>query len=96
MFEGMIDPHILLYVLISGGITELVMRKTPAKLTRKKFAIPLVFGTAMLASVLDGMSRDIVWSQIVFRGLVATALAVTAYDSIKSLISVFLKKVDGA
>lgn len=93
MFEGIVDIHVLLYAFIAGGITELVMRKTPAKLTRKKFAIPLVFGTAMLASILDGTSRDIAWSQILFRGLLGTSIAVTAYDSIKALLSNFLKKV---
>ena len=93
MFEGILDAYILIYVIIAGGITELIMRQTPEKISRKLFAIPVVLVCALGAAITDGLTRGFPWSQIAFRGLLATALTATLYDSIKGLLSVFLKKV---
>lgn len=87
LLTELIDKWILLYAIIAVAFTEAVMRMTPEKITRWKYAILSTFMVAILLSLLHSFGQgDVTWKAGLVRGLESFVIAIAGYDVIKSLI----------
>jgi len=77
------DHAIIIYIMIAGGITELLMRFTSdTRIPRRKFAALSTIIIAIGASLVHkGLN-----SQAFFKGLIAAGLTSALYDYIKSIL----------
>lgn len=86
MFDGLFDKWIILYIVVAGGLTELLMRTTPKSVSRRRFGGLVVVVLAVGVALLDGSIRGLSWRLSVFRGLVAAAFTQSVYDHLKTLL----------
>jgi hypothetical protein len=93
--DGLLDKWILLYVVIAGGLTELIMRVTPDDVSRRKYAGLITIAAAELAAITHGLSTGVAIEMCFFRGLLAAALSSAGYGYIKSAVLGWIKPSGG-
>jgi len=88
-----LDALTLVYMVIAGGLTELLIDFSPKGFTRKKFGALLSISIAILAAIIGGRIQGIGFLQSVFNGLVAAALASAGFDYIKTIKQAIKKQL---
>lgn len=90
--ELLADSYLLLCVLIAGGLTELIMRKSPEAVTKRKYAIVCTVVLSSLAVLTESLARGNPLSDVPFRILLVASLTTLAYGVIKSIVLGWIKK----
>ena len=85
------DPYLLVCVLITGALTELIMRKSSETITKRKYAVVCTVVLSSLAVLAEGLARGLVWSAIPYRILIVVALTTLGYSLIKSVVLGWIK-----
>lgn len=91
-----INAHILLYIVIAGGLTELLIDFSPKRFTRRKFGALLSLSIAILAAIIGGRIQGIGFLKSFFNGLIAAALASAGFDYLKTIKQAVRKQLGGS
>lgn len=90
--ELLLDKSLLICVIIVGGLTELIMRKSPEAITKRKYAIGCTVVLSSLAVLSERLARGMDWSIVPYRILTVVALTTLGYGIIKSVVLGWIKK----
>lgn len=90
------DKSILIYIVIAGGITELLLNDkiTSGKFSKKRYGAISCLVIAIVAAVVDALrTPPINWAAAVWKGLIAAALTTLVYSYVKLAIKEFVLKM---
>ena len=90
MFED-VDSYILLYAAITACITELLIRYTPVYISRRRFGAIFSIGIGFSTAAIHGTVCGYSFAQILWRGLLATAISNFIYDNAKTILKELIK-----
>lgn len=88
LLSSLIDKRVLLYVLITGGISELAIQQTPDFISRKRFGFLICIVVALVTTLIDAAATEITYLQGLFRGLITAAIASWGYDVVKGMLKI--------
>lgn len=94
----LVDKWILIFAVLSVGFTEALMRGTPVKVTRWRYAMLSTAGIAILMSFVYSFRQEAVtWRDGIARGIISAIVAIVGYDALKSVAVnlPFIGKKDG-
>lgn len=86
-----LNGRILVYIVIAGGLTELLISFTPKSCSRAKFGALMSLSIALLVAIIDGQVLNLSIWQSLFNGLIAAALASAGFDYLKIVKHLVIK-----
>ena len=92
MFDGILDQYIFLYAVVTVAITELLIRKTPKSISRRRFGAVFSIALGFLVAGIHGVVLEYNTARILWRGLLTVAFSNFAYDQLKTIAGEIFKK----